>query len=114
MRLYFEFLGGTADISVHEKQGDGSLKNKHAPSGGPWGGIYVDENFATFLSEVFGTKALSTMQTNDMYDMIRDIEVKKRKFESDSEADIIFRIPYALKESADKQFNQPYLTDCLH
>ncbi|XP_052819947.1 heat shock 70 kDa protein 12B-like [Mya arenaria] len=37
--------GGTADISVHERKPDGTLKEIHKASGGPWGGIYVDENY---------------------------------------------------------------------
>ncbi|XP_052218017.1 heat shock 70 kDa protein 12A-like [Dreissena polymorpha] len=93
--------GGTADISIHEKQSDGSLKNIHAPSGGPWGGIYVDANFIAFMTELFGTIAINALQRKDMYDyfdMIRDFEVKKRKFGFDSQTDITFRIPMVLKE----------------
>ncbi|XP_052218752.1 heat shock 70 kDa protein 12B-like isoform X3 [Dreissena polymorpha] len=101
--------GGTADISVNEKQSDGSLKNIHAPSGGPWGGIYVDANFIAFMTEVFGTMAITALQSKDMYDyfdMIRDFEVKKRKFEFDSQTDITFRIPVVLKEISEEQFHQ--------
>ncbi|XP_052218936.1 heat shock 70 kDa protein 12B-like isoform X1 [Dreissena polymorpha] len=101
--------GGTADISVHEKQSDGSLKNIYAPSGGPWGGIYVDANFIGFMTEVFGGLAINTLQSKDMYDyfdMIRDFEVKKRKFEFDSKTDITFRIPVVLKEISEEQCHQ--------
>ncbi|XP_052218930.1 heat shock 70 kDa protein 12B-like isoform X2 [Dreissena polymorpha] len=101
--------GGTADISVYEKQSDDSLKNIHAPSGGPWGGIYVDANFIAFMTEVFGTMAINALQSEDMYDyfdMIRDFEVKKRKFEFDSKTDITFRIPVVLKEISENQCHQ--------
>ncbi|KAH3690953.1 heat shock 70 kDa protein 12B-like [Dreissena polymorpha] len=101
--------GGTADISVLEKQSDGSLKNIHAPSGGPWGGIYVDANFLAFLTEVFGTMAINALQSKDMYDyfdIIRDFEVKKRKFEFDSQTEITFRIPVVLKEILEEQCHQ--------
>ncbi|KAH3690945.1 heat shock 70 kDa protein 12B-like [Dreissena polymorpha] len=101
--------GGTADISVHEKQSNGSLKNIHGPSGGPWGGIYVDENFMAFMTEVFGTMAINALQSKDMYDyfdMIRDFEVKKRKFQFDSKTDITFRIPVVLKEMSVEQCHQ--------
>ncbi|XP_052217069.1 heat shock 70 kDa protein 12A-like isoform X2 [Dreissena polymorpha] len=101
--------GGTADISVHEKQRDGSLKNIHAPSGGPWGGTYVDANFTTFMTYVFGEVAMTALQSNEMYDyfdMLRDFEVKKRKFEFNSQSDITFRIPVVLKEIAEKNFHQ--------
>ncbi|XP_052217962.1 heat shock 70 kDa protein 12B-like [Dreissena polymorpha] len=100
-------LGGrTADISVHEKQSDCSLTNIHAPSGGPWGGIYVDANFIAFMEEVYGTLAINALQSKDMYDyfdIIRDFEVKKRKFEFDSQTDLTFRIPVVLKETAEEQ-----------
>ncbi|XP_052218934.1 heat shock 70 kDa protein 12A-like isoform X3 [Dreissena polymorpha] len=97
--------GGTADISVHERNVDGSLKNIHTPSGGTWGGIYVDANFTQFMVEIFGTRALTALQADDMYDyfdMIRDFEVKKRN----SQTDITFRIPLVLKENAEEHFHQ--------
>jgi len=42
------------DVTVHEKNSDGTLKELHSPSGGPWGGTYVDENFIKWLTELFG------------------------------------------------------------
>ncbi|WAR31397.1 HS12A-like protein [Mya arenaria] len=35
--------GGTADISIHERLEDGSLKEIHRASGGPWGGMNPPE-----------------------------------------------------------------------
>jgi hypothetical protein len=45
MYQHIFFKGGTADISVHEKLIDCSLKELHKASGGPWGGTVVDDNF---------------------------------------------------------------------
>ncbi|KAH3815777.1 hypothetical protein DPMN_144308 [Dreissena polymorpha] len=53
--------------------------------------------------------AINALQSKDMYDyfdMIRDFEVKKRKFEFDSQSDITFRIPIILKEISEEQCHQ--------
>ncbi|KAH3876112.1 heat shock 70 kDa protein 12A-like [Dreissena polymorpha] len=42
----------------------------------------------------------------DYFDMIREFEVKKRKFEFNCQSDITFRIPVALKEITEKAFHQ--------
>ncbi|KAH3808149.1 hypothetical protein DPMN_136500 [Dreissena polymorpha] len=42
----------------------------------------------------------------DYFDMIRDFEVKQRKFEFNSQSDITCRIPVALKEITEKHFHQ--------
>ncbi|WAR31398.1 HS12B-like protein [Mya arenaria] len=34
--------------------GGGSLKEIHKSSGGPWGGMYVDENYIAFIRKIFG------------------------------------------------------------
>jgi len=41
------------DVSVHEKNIDGTLKELHRASGGPWGGTLVDDNFIARLSTMF-------------------------------------------------------------
>ncbi|WAR14084.1 HS12A-like protein [Mya arenaria] len=46
--------GGTADISVHERKSDGTLKEIHKASGGPWGGIFVDENYMKMSRRLYG------------------------------------------------------------
>ncbi|XP_058719121.1 heat shock 70 kDa protein 12B-like [Poecile atricapillus] len=45
--------GGTVDITVHEIQEDHYLKELHKAAGGGWGGNRVDENFISFLKEIF-------------------------------------------------------------
>ncbi|KAH3808088.1 hypothetical protein DPMN_136438 [Dreissena polymorpha] len=61
------------------------------------------------MTEIFGSVAITALQSNEMYDyfdMIRDFEVKKRKFELNSQSDITFRIPVALKEITERHFHQ--------
>ncbi|KAJ8396530.1 hypothetical protein AAFF_G00015960 [Aldrovandia affinis] len=45
--------GGTIDITVHEVQQNGSLKELLTASGGGWGGTHVDQEFKAFLKEIF-------------------------------------------------------------
>ncbi|XP_041907004.1 heat shock 70 kDa protein 12B-like isoform X1 [Corvus kubaryi] len=45
--------GGTVDITVHEIQENHYLKELHKATGGGWGGNRVDENFTSFLKEIF-------------------------------------------------------------
>lgn len=37
------FIGGTVDITVHEVQAKGYLKELFKASGGNWGGTYIDK-----------------------------------------------------------------------
>ncbi|KAI1883797.1 hypothetical protein AGOR_G00235290 [Albula goreensis] len=45
--------GGTIDITVHEVQENGSLKEIRRASGGGWGGTHVDKEFMACLREIF-------------------------------------------------------------
>ena len=89
------------DISVHEKNRDGSLKELRAASGGPWGGTYVDKNYLDWLTEMFGEGAMKRLKResmNDYIDMLREFESKKRSIAFDSDDLITFRVSAALKE----------------
>ncbi|XP_052267992.1 heat shock 70 kDa protein 12B-like isoform X2 [Dreissena polymorpha] len=88
--------GGTADISVYEATSDGSIKVIHKPSGGPWGGIYVDEHFLEYLENIFGKETMDNMRENhieDYFDLIREFEHKKRSTEYRSTKKFVFKMP---------------------
>lgn len=38
-------IGGTVDITVHEVQPGGFLKELYKANGGNWGGTYIDKSF---------------------------------------------------------------------
>ncbi|XP_053374466.1 heat shock 70 kDa protein 12A-like isoform X2 [Mercenaria mercenaria] len=93
--------GGTADISVHEKLIDGSLKELHKASGGPWGGNAVDNNYFDWLTEIFGKTTMDRFKTEQMadyFDLFREFETKKRNISLESEGKITFRVSASLKE----------------
>ena len=74
-------LGGTADITVHEKAEDNTLAELVPASGGPWGGKSVDDAFMTFLSELAGSDAMKLLKEESMEDFVeicRSFETKKR------------------------------------
>ncbi|WAR14086.1 HS12A-like protein [Mya arenaria] len=97
--------GGTADISAHERKPDGSLKEIHKASGGPWGGIYVDENYMNMLKELFGDKAFTDLRKTEMsdyFDISREFEHKKRSFDPDKIKQITVRMSASLRDLAEK------------
>ncbi|WAQ93666.1 HS12B-like protein [Mya arenaria] len=74
--------GGTADITVHEVQYDGTLAALAAPSGGPWGGTLVESQLDKFLIGFLGKDVIDKFSEDfkpDKLDMDRMTEVKKRQ-----------------------------------
>eukprot|EP01083_Nonionella_stella_P278113 945653_1 len=51
--------GGTVDIACHEilgQDGEYGVKEVLAPSGGPWGSMFIDDQFEALLKEIFDIK----------------------------------------------------------
>ena len=96
----FLSLGGTVDITVHEVQRDGTLRELHAPSGGPWGGTVVDKGVNDFLDELFDSQVMREFRdeckTDDL-DLQRTIELKKRTCK-EGDAKVILKLPNAVYE----------------
>lgn len=96
-----DVVGGTADITVHQRQTDKTLKELHAATGGALGGKSVDDAFGAFLEEIVGKENMTKLKHNSMDDyllLFRDFEIKKRKITEDSPAKISISIPFALVE----------------
>jgi molecular chaperone DnaK (HSP70) len=94
------YLGGTVDITVHEVQRDGTLKELHSPSGGPWGGTIVDKEIDIFLDDLFGKGVMGEFRdeckTDDL-DLQRTIELKKRTCKEGDDT-VNLKLPQALYE----------------
>ncbi|XP_045169880.2 heat shock 70 kDa protein 12B-like isoform X2 [Mercenaria mercenaria] len=93
--------GGTANISVHEKLIDGSLKEIHKASGGPWGGNTADNNYLEWLIKIFGKETMHRFkneQMTDYSDLFREFEIKTRNITLASKGKIIFRVPVSLTD----------------
>ncbi|XP_052780249.1 heat shock 70 kDa protein 12B-like [Mya arenaria] len=103
--MVIDLGGGTADISIQEKKQGGTLKEIHQPSGGPWGGIYVDANYLKFLDHIFGEKAITALKTEDMtdyFDVIREFETKKRTFTTQTKGKFMFKISATTRKLSEK------------
>ncbi|KAK3576408.1 hypothetical protein CHS0354_026741 [Potamilus streckersoni] len=104
--MVIDLGGGTADITVHEKQADGTLKEVYHPTGGPWGGTAVDRNFMAFLSDIVGNgtmRQFTEEQMSDLLDLLREFENKKRSVtpkgnKSASSDKVTIKVPVSLKE----------------
>ncbi|WAR11765.1 HS12B-like protein [Mya arenaria] len=110
--------GGTADISVHEKKFDTTLREIHKASGGPWGGTCVDQNFINWLTNIFGESTMSRFREEEMegyFELLREFETKKRTITPDTDGPVTFRIPIVLRsihdETIKRNLEQMKLTD---
>ncbi|XP_020617392.1 heat shock 70 kDa protein 12A-like isoform X4 [Orbicella faveolata] len=73
--------GGTLDVTVHEIQEDGAVKEIHKVTGGPYGGIYVNHRFESLLEDLLGAKKLQTYRNqfpSDWLSLMNEFEAKKR------------------------------------
>lgn len=78
--------GGTIDITVHEVQFDGHLKELYHANGGAWGGTFVDQCFEDFLREIVGDDIIDEFKTKfvgEYLDIFKEFEVKKREIKED-------------------------------
>ncbi|XP_052278635.1 heat shock 70 kDa protein 12A-like isoform X4 [Dreissena polymorpha] len=91
--------GGTADITVHEVNHDGTLSEIHQPTGGDFGGTNVDNKFINTLVQIFGADLFQKFKqncTDEYIDFMQSFETKKRHFNSTSRMTI--RFPVKLRE----------------
>ena len=83
--LYFNycncFVGGTLDVTVHQIQENGTIKEIHKATGGPFGGQKVNKQFIALLGEIFSQTFIENYIRQNPVDwlyLINDFEVKKR------------------------------------
>ena len=75
------YSGGTLDVTLHAIQDDGTIKEIHKVTGGPHGGIKVNEQFGNLLEELVGEKKIRNYQhifPSDWLALINEFEAKKR------------------------------------
>lgn len=68
-------------MTVHEIQDDGTIKEIHKVTGGPYGGIYVNQRFERLLEDLFGAKKIQTYRNqfpSDWLSLMNEFEGKKR------------------------------------
>jgi len=98
---------------VHKKNPDGTLKELHPPSGGPWGGTFVDENYIKWLTEMFGEATMKQFKDDsmdDFIDMLREFEMQKKHIFSDKQDVVVFKIYLSLLECHEKSGDETIAT----
>ncbi|XP_062603213.1 heat shock 70 kDa protein 12A-like [Saccostrea cucullata] len=98
--------GGTADITVHLRSGEGVLDEVRPASGGPWGGKSVDDKFEKFMKEILGEKVIEELQTEhmeDYLDLFREFESKKRNISTVKTGKVHMKIPLAVQTLTKKK-----------
>ena len=76
-------IGGTLDVAVHEVIEKGSIKEIDKITGGPYGGIRVNQEFERLLAELFGETRLNKYKVkfpSDWLAVMSDFEGKKQGF----------------------------------
>ena len=74
-------IGGTLDVTAHEILVDGGLKEFYRVTGGPFGGMKVNEEFMSLLERLYGAgkvRAFRTHHPSDWLILMNDFEMKKR------------------------------------
>ncbi|KAL4230976.1 Heat shock 70 kDa protein 12A [Mactra antiquata] len=100
--MVIDLGGGTADITVHERQADGGLRELHKATGGAWGGTKVDEEFYQLIIKIIGAPAFQKFcrdHTSDYLDLQRELEVKKRIITPKTKGKVTLKVPVSLGET---------------
>ena len=87
------------DVTCYEVKGESHLIELESPTGGPWGGITVNEEYFSILERMFGKDVWSSfMQDNpeDVLEVKRAFESKKNVIKESSDETITMRFPVTL------------------
>ncbi|XP_063415310.1 heat shock 70 kDa protein 12B-like [Mytilus trossulus] len=104
--MVLDLGGGTADITCHQKDAEGSLRELQKPSGGSWGGTRVDEAFNQLLIKIVGGHHFRIFQEKnkaDALDILREMETKKRNITNETEGKVTLKVPVSLIQSFEKE-----------
>ena len=81
--------GGAADIACYEIFGKFDVQEIYRPSGGPWGGCYIDDQYIELLYEIFGNEWMKEFEEEApdvMMDVIDKFQSAKESFFENSNA----------------------------
>ncbi|KAJ8297818.1 hypothetical protein KUTeg_024349 [Tegillarca granosa] len=103
--------GGTADITVHEVDDRGKLRELNNATGGAWGGTKVDAAFFQLLTDIVGEEVMGMFwkdHKSDAIDLNREFEVKKRTIKKNMGEFVQIKIPIVLKEKYEKVIKKTF------
>lgn len=92
-------IGKTVDISIYQKRSNGTYKELHRPTRGPWGGTKVDEAFDELIIKIIGASCFQKFKDDckvDDLDIYRELEAKKRTIKPESNSKTTIKLPISL------------------
>ncbi|XP_023224233.1 heat shock 70 kDa protein 12A-like [Centruroides sculpturatus] len=114
--------GGTVDITVHELlDQQGTLKELHKATGGPFGSVGIDKEFLTLLDNIFGEEIMLQYRTKrpaGFVDLMIAFEARKRNASPYKNNPLNISLPFSFidfykktkgysVEAAIRKFNDP-------
>lgn len=88
--------GGTVDITTHQVTQTGELDALTEAAGGPFGSMYIDEEFLKWLSRVLGTTAVETLNVSfpeDRLELLERWESSKCRYDGSKEWEDTISLP---------------------
>lgn len=89
--------GGTVDITAHEKQEDGKLKELCKATGDACGGTAIDNEFFQLMVKIVGAPLMNSLSGNDLsayLDLFREFETVKRTIKPKKSGRVNFTVPF--------------------
>ena len=97
--------GGTVDLTVHEMEASGLLKELYKASGGAWGAIGVDREFENLLVKMFGIDFVVSFKNTKpagLVDLMIAFEAKKRTANPAKATPLNISLPFSFIEHYQK------------
>lgn len=118
MSNYICIVGGTVDITAHEKTDDGDLIELCKSTGDDIGGSEVDKNFLTMFEEIVGSPVMNLLSTGDKYldsyfDILKEIEKFKRNILASERERIFLDIPFSNLDTLCRECNSKSLSETI-
>lgn len=111
-------LGGTVDITAHEKTDDGNLIELCRCTGDEIGATEVDKNFLNVFREIVGEEIMHSLLTEDEYkdsyfDILREIENFKRTVFASTSNSLLFNVPFSRLDTLCKKCHKKSLSETI-
>lgn len=93
--------GGTVDLTVHELEDMGKLRELYKATGGAWGSMGVDYQFEVLLLDIFGEDFLLDFVKSkpvSWLELLSSFEAKKRGFSPHKQLSVSLSLPFAFIE----------------
>lgn len=103
--------GGTADITIHERQPENRIKEVYKASGGPWGGTAVDHAFTQVIISIVGGPVWGRFrkeQTYDHLELLKEFECVKRTLGTKSGQWYTIKLPASLNDICVEEHEQKF------